>query len=783
MTEDEWQPLPPGERKKAEELLHKDKILMDRAFRKGQLSREYCVSKTNELKIKYGLAPPVWTEEEAQEFDTELDAALEEMEAAVEEHEWKELSPEERERAEKKLLREKKRLNKAFKLGKISREKCAAKVRVVEVELGLVPPPTEASEQEFQEFLESEAVASGPDDPLFEDLDEEDWEEDEEVQEPEERPLGDEFEGPEERPLDNEIEDPEERPPDDEFEDPEERPLDNEIEDPEERPSDDDEIEEPEKEWDPGTVGGDTENEEGPETLEELSLHDEVDELESLSLDDDELENLSLDDDTTPDEPVWTPLSAKKRKEAEKELQKFNRDLAKAFNKGELTSDECAARRKGKEVELGLAPISEPEPIEEFSLSEEKEPEPEEPLVEEASEDIAEEEELELEEPLAEQASEDIAEEGEPEPEEPLEEGPLAADEPELKYTDQREKVKADLMTIPGVGEYKAGILYDAGFRNLFDIHEAGFEELSGIKHIGPKTAEAIIESLEDMLSQILHQDVIDEVEEPATEEIVDEKEQTEEMLGIEDELVSSEMKVGKGLLIVGIVLCLMGVFGVVGLRLGYIQNLLGDPIPYPGVGYVEPSGHIVSIIPFVIGLVTIVYWGIKNDPIYYERERLIQEKDELDEEMVIHGEFRETVEHEEFEETVEHEEFEETVEPDGSDELPVEDADPELADSMDDLDIALQEEEKRMEYCEKMLEAAYIMPADRERLNALLHTNIGTDDFIDEIKTAVARKKESETEEDEELERELSAKLGDVEKADEEESSEEDILKEIEDL
>ena len=104
LTEDEWQPLPPEERKKAEERLKQDKILLDRAFKKGQFSSEYCVEKVNELKVKYGLAPPVWTEDEARELDTELDAALEETDA-VEEHEWKELSPEEREKAVKKLLK------------------------------------------------------------------------------------------------------------------------------------------------------------------------------------------------------------------------------------------------------------------------------------------------------------------------------------------------------------------------------------------------------------------------------------------------------------------------------------------------------------------------------------------------------------------------------------------------------------------------------------------------------------------------------------------------------
>ena len=92
--------------------------------------------------------------------------------------------------------------------------------------------------------------------------------------------------------------------------------------------------------------------------------------------------------------------------------------------------------------------------------------------------------------------------------------------------------------------------------------------------------------------------------------------------------------KVSKTLLILGILLSLAGIIGYLGLRLGFVQYLFGITDPYPGIGSAEPSGHIVSSIPFVLGLVTLAVWGIKYDPVYHELERMKEEADEPDEEM-----------------------------------------------------------------------------------------------------------------------------------------------------
>ena len=74
--------------------------------------------------------------------------------------------------------------------------------------------------------------------------------------------------------------------------------------------------------------------------------------------------------------------------------------------------------------------------------------------------------------------------------------------------------------------------------------------------------------------------------------------------------------------------MCVAGVIGVIGLRLGFIQALLGDASPYPGIGSVEPTGHVVSIIPFVLGLVTIFSWGVKNEPLYIDKEKAAEVDD-----------------------------------------------------------------------------------------------------------------------------------------------------------
>ncbi len=81
-------------------------------------------------------------------------------------------------------------------------------------------------------------------------------------------------------------------------------------------------------------------------------------------------------------------------------------------------------------------------------------------------------------------------------------------------------------------------------------------------------------------------------------------------------------LEIKKTGLIIGVLLSFAGVIGVMGLRAGFIQSLLGDASAYPGIGTAEPIGHIVSVIPTVLGLVMIMSWGIKNDSIYYELEK-----------------------------------------------------------------------------------------------------------------------------------------------------------------
>ncbi|MCK4265985.1 MAG: hypothetical protein KAX31_01820, partial [Thermoplasmata archaeon] len=145
---DDWTPLPPSEKKEAEKKFNKDKELLDRAYMRGQFTQEYYLSKISELIVRYGLAPPEWTADESLELDLELDI----LEHEMEEKAWEPLAGEEREKAEKKLLKEKKFLNKAFKLGKITQENCVTRVKEVEILLGLMPPEeTPEPEQEAPE--------------------------------------------------------------------------------------------------------------------------------------------------------------------------------------------------------------------------------------------------------------------------------------------------------------------------------------------------------------------------------------------------------------------------------------------------------------------------------------------------------------------------------------------------------------------------------------------------------------------------------------------------------
>ena len=74
--------------------------------------------------------------------------------------------------------------------------------------------------------------------------------------------------------------------------------------------------------------------------------------------------------------------------------------------------------------------------------------------------------------------------------------------------------------------------------------------------------------------------------------------------------------------------------------------------------------------------------------------------------------------------------------------------------------------------YYEKMLAAAFILPGDRERLNLLIPTGIGKEDFAEKIMEAVKKRKE-----DEELEGELT------EMVDSDDNDMDDIIQDIEDL
>jgi len=252
--------------------------------------------------------------------------------------------------------------------------------------------------------------------------------------------------------------------------------------------------------------------------------------------------------------------------------------------------------------------------------------------------------------------------------------------------------------------------------------------------------------------------------------------------------------KISKKLLIIGCLLCLAGLIGYLGLRWGIIQFLFGDSDPYPGIGHVEPSGHVVSSIPFVLGLVFVALWGIRNDPIYKEIERTKKEQEELEEEehepvpQELTGPMADLeAELDDIGDLGPAPGIEEEVAPSA---YPPEEGPPAYEAPPMDTQIA---EKMRVERCETILRAVIILPDDREKLTALIRTNISVEEFTEKIKEAVNRRKKKEQEKnvtaDEKaaiLEDELVAELGDLEtemKDGGNEDLEEEILKEIEDL
>jgi hypothetical protein len=269
-----------------------------------------------------------------------------------------------------------------------------------------------------------------------------------------------------------------------------------------------------------------------------------------------------------------------------------------------------------------------------------------------------------------------------------------------------------------------------------------------------------------------------------------------------------STPKVSKTLLILGILLSLAGTIGYLGLRMGFIQYLFGITDPYPGIGTVEPSGHIVSSIPFVLGLVTLAFWGIRYDPIYRELERMKEEADEpvpdgFAKQMedietalnadTIPGEFSEPLADLEdmvseepilatqpaayaepiegiddlFDDLGEQTGEEPQMPSEGSpatelddEEMPMLQAEaetaerkplyPRTAESADESLAKLKSqfaEEMRMERCTKMLEHVLVLPDDKQRLLALIGSGISVGDFTDELEKAVNRRKKKEAE------------------------------------
>ena len=301
----------------------------------------------------------------------------------------------------------------------------------------------------------------------------------------------------------------------------------------------------------------------------------------------------------------------------------------------------------------------------------------------------------------------------------------------------------------------------------------------------------------------------------------------------------TESLEIKKTGLIIGILMSFAGVIGVMGLRAGFIQSLLGDASAYPGIGTAEPIGHIVSVIPTVLGLLMIMSWGIKNDSIYYELEKLKKEdasdeiayepEDEMEDEEYIP--YDDEIDTDEAEESVPYDDEIDTDEAEdilAVDEVPSEFKEPikkvpekeldissldELEDELEDVldDIAKEIDKKppakvskpdksgraeqiRIERCEKMLKVAVILPEDKKKLKALISTGISAAKFTKQIRAAIERRKKREEEKDVTadekasiLEDELVAELAELEDELEEgvdhDDLEDQIFKELEDL
>jgi len=289
--------------------------------------------------------------------------------------------------------------------------------------------------------------------------------------------------------------------------------------------------------------------------------------------------------------------------------------------------------------------------------------------------------------------------------------------------------------------------------------------------------------------SEILNSEstpMAEEDDEALSEEIEDDGEETS--------TETTTLKIKMTMLLIGIGLAIIGISGVIGLRTGIIQPILGYSNPSPGVGPTELMAQIVSIVPLVIGMVLIGFWGIKNDPIYNEIEKLkedgtgISQQDEVEN---LPEEFIDAVE-----DLIE-DESEESVEPEQDiEELKVKELLPEIGPEITSSSVKdeIAEEIQMAERCEKMLRAIVILPEDKPKLRALIDSGVSVDEFTEAVKEAVHRRKEKEKQKDitanekaSILEDELVAELAELEDGlngdNNDKELEDEILREIEDL
>ncbi len=234
--------------------------------------------------------------------------------------------------------------------------------------------------------------------------------------------------------------------------------------------------------------------------------------------------------------------------------------------------------------------------------------------------------------------------------------------------------------------------------------------------------------------------------------------------------------------LIFGVILATLGLIGIASLRTGIVQTMLGHQDFSSGIGDQEIMGIGISLVPFAIGIVLIGMWGVKNDPIYRRLEKLREEGQEPESEDEVEDLDLEEPELEDLEVP---DEFSEPVEELEEEEMPRAEV---LTTAKVQERIA---EEMRVERCTNILSAVVILPEDKARLKNLIPTGISAEDFTEEIKVAVQRRKKKEMAHDVTadekaaiLEDELVAELDNLDKDINKDSDlEEDILKELDDL